>query len=998
MFLSNDMEMRVGPPPSDKPLRLGVQSFLGGLFLVMLVATGFSLTLVGYRIVSRGVERSALHRSNAITRAIARELELSVHAPIESFISQAARGPLGQADTLEKRLERLPLLLQVFRSNYFAKGVILGFENGDFFLALFIESETERMRYGAPPESVMVVIDCRGPIRLSRARELFFDINLNLKAERPCAIFDDIDPRTRDWYKMAMESGGHLETGPYFFRYIQRQGIIISEKSPSGKSVVGMLLDLQRVSDILKSERPTNGSQVALFFENGSPVAESRNPATEVTRTEKAWDTNGFPPVIQKAMAMYVDGKRGANLGVYVDGIEWLVSLEELEQFSFMKYVLAVAIPRDELFAEAKHYLSDNLIGLLGLLLLTATAMWFVARNIGRPLQSLAAQANRPTPTSENEIRPSVKTGVAEIRALASGMDSLHGEHRKFLRLLSSIGAEMDISLLLDQVIREIVGMVDVYGGVLVLCDGKKEVPTDVRVFWHDAEQVEKASIPARNKLPRLTLYKALELGMTLQSTVTRDDPRAILEPLKHIFADASVIHADIICVPLSDRGGSRLGAFTLIKRVTEGQENSVSFPPELKEFCETLAGAIGIVLETRTLINGQHDLRDALIHILAGAIDAKSPYTGGHCARVPYIFHQLLQAAHETKDGALKGFCLDKNGWESARLAAWLHDCGKVTTPEYVVDKATKLETLYNRIHEIRTRFEVLKRDAEISCLRAIIAGADEKLERRKMEESLHSLDDEFAFVAACNIGGENLDEDDASRLAAIGRRTWTRTLDKRLGVSREELARMNQALVEPVPARDRLLADLPEHIIPRGNKDRLPADNKWGFKLQTPEALYNRGELYNLLITRGTLTKEERYKINDHITQTIIMLEKLPLPKELAQVPEIAGVHHERMDGKGYPRGLTRDEMSLPGRMLAIADIFEALTASDRPYKASKKLSEALQIMEEMKDNGHIDPDLYELFINAGIPQRYAKEFLASEQNDMDACQLYAGSAVGC
>ncbi len=984
MSLASQSEMHVRPATLNRPWRLGVQSFLGGLFLAMLIATGLALTLVGYRIVAKGAERSAIRRSQTLTRAIVRELDLSVHAQIKSFINQAAHSTLGQADTLEKRLEFLPMLLQVRQASYFVKGVVLGFDNGDAFLAILLETEEERKLYGAPPGSSLVVLDCHGPVRLDRARELFFDQDLNLKGERDCPGIDQFDSQNRGWFTEAMLSDNYVETGPFFFHTIQKHSLVVSKKSvTSEKAVVGMLVDLQQVSKILSSELPTNGSVAVLFNGGGNPIADSHQLANGGNGTDKASKTTDFPPVIQQAMALYSEGKRGDNLDIMVDGSEWLVSVEDLKQFAPINYTLAVAIPKRELFDEAGSFIRASLIELLGLLLLTMTSIWLVGRNVGRPLQSLAEQASRP-PASGNERHHHLDTGVVEIRALASGVKNLHGELRKILGLLDSMGAEMDMSRLLDQVIREIVAMVDVDGGILVLWDGRSEVPSDVRAFWRDAE-VEDLVYPRQNQSPKLVAYEAMVRGITMESTVYRDEPRAMLGPMRPAFKDESTLRVDAICVPLRDRRGSTLGSFCLIKRIDENTKNNESFPPALKEFSETLAGAIGIVLETRTLIKGQQDIRDALIHILAGAIDTKSTHTGGHCARVPVIFHHLLQAAHDAQDGAMQDFHLDQNGWEAARLAAWLHDCGKVTTPEFVVNKATKLETLYDRIHEIRTRFEVLKRDVEIASLRAMLAGADQATEQRKMEEAFRCLDEEFAFVASCNRGGEYLDEDDAARLEAIGSRSWLRTLDKRLGVSRAELERMEQAGVEPGPTCEMLLADQPEQIIPRSEKDRIPADNKWGFKLQMPEALYNRGELHNLLIPRGTLTAEERYKINDHITQTIIMLEKLPLTKELADVPKIAGAHHERMDGKGYPRGLVREEMNLPGRMLAIADIFEALTASDRPYKTSKKLSEALQIMEEMKENGHIDPDLYDLFIKAEIPQRYAAEYLSAEQNDM-------------
>lgn len=645
-------------------------------------------------------------------------------------------------------------------------------------------------------------------------------------------------------------------------------------------------------------------------------------------------------------------------------------------------YVLAVAIPRDELIAESEEVFLDYLIMLAGLLALTVTLMWMVTYSVGRPLRALIEQTR--TPALNSKPHPQLASGVKEIRALAKGVGNIRDDLRKVLTLLNMIGTERDMSRLLEQVIKEIVRMVDVHGGVLILWDGQTDAPVAIKAFWKDAD-VDDMTLPARNQSPNLITYKALEQGRVIKSTILRGDPRASLGPLTPSFIDPSVARIDIICVPLYDRVNQPLGVFTLANRIAYGQELTESFSTDTTDFIGAIARIIGIVLETQTLIDSQRNLRDALIHILAGAIDTKSPYTGGHCARVPVIFQLLLQAAHDADKGKFKDFALDENGWETARLAAWLHDCGKVTTPEYVVDKATKLETLYDRIHEIRTRFEVLKRDAELDSLRAVLAGADREEERLRLADALRLLDDDFAFVASCNAGEESMDGESAARLASIGRRTWMRTLDKRLGVSREERLRMEHAGAGAPPARETLLADQPEHVIPRREKDRFPDDGRWGAKVAMPEALYNRGELYNLLIPWGTLTKEERYKINDHITKTITMLNMLPLPEELAEVPKIAGAHHERIDGGGYPCGLTGSDMDWPARMLVIADIFEALTASDRPYKSSKKLSEALRIMNGMKANKHIDPDLYDLFIETGIPQRYAAEYLAPEQNDM-------------
>jgi len=413
--------------------------------------------------------------------------------------------------------------------------------------------------------------------------------------------------------------------------------------------------------------------------------------------------------------------------------------------------------------------------------------------------------------------------------------------------------------------------------------------------------------------------------------------------------------------VPLLTPEGEVVGVLQLIN-AREG-EDVVPFQENDKAIIASLSSQAAIAISNRQLLDAQKALLDSFIRVIAGAIDEKSPYTGGHCQRVPVLAQLLAQAAVEQKEGPFAEFDMDDADKQTLHLAAWLHDCGKVTTPEYVVDKSTKLETISDRIHEIRTRFEVLRRDAEINALKRQLAGEDKAKVEGELAAEIAKLEDDFAFVAKSNIGGEFMSDEDVERLQNIAQRTWTRTFDRTLGLSWEENQRVKDiAELCVTPQQENLLADRPDH---------------------KTEA-YNYGELYNLGIRRGTLTDEERQKINDHITATINMLGSLPFPKHLRNVPEYAGGHHEKCNGQGYPLGLTADQMSIPARMMAIADVFEALTAADRPYKTPKKLSEAVKILWFMKKDGDIDPDLFELFLTSGAYKNYADIYLRPEQID--------------
>ncbi|TDG12184.1 transporter substrate-binding domain-containing protein [Seongchinamella unica] len=411
-----------------------------------------------------------------------------------------------------------------------------------------------------------------------------------------------------------------------------------------------------------------------------------------------------------------------------------------------------------------------------------------------------------------------------------------------------------------------------------------------------------------------------------------------------------------------------------------------------VKELDELSESMVDMVASIRAHEKAQRDLMDAFIRLIAQAIDDKSPYTGGHCERVPELALMLADAATRSEAGPFREFALrDDEQWREYRIAAWLHDCGKITTPEHIVDKGSKLETIYNRIHEVRMRFEVLSRDKELDYWAAVQRNPANKAEyQAALERAQQELQEEFAFVAECNVGGEFLDEDKQTRLLKIAEKTWQRRFDNQLGLSPVEELRQPADLTE-LPVEENLLADKPEHIIKRTRSTDY--DPKLGINMEVPEHQYNLGEVYNLSVSRGTLTAEDRFKINEHMISTIKMLESLPFPEELKNVPRYASTHHETMKGSGYPRKLPGDQLSIPERILAVADVFEALTASDRPYKKAKPVSVAIDILHKMVEDNHLDRDCFELFLKEGVYLEYARAYLQPDQLDEVNIQQYLG-----
>ncbi len=390
------------------------------------------------------------------------------------------------------------------------------------------------------------------------------------------------------------------------------------------------------------------------------------------------------------------------------------------------------------------------------------------------------------------------------------------------------------------------------------------------------------------------------------------------------------------LAVPMRNHENEIIGVLQLINAQDRQSGAIVAFSSEEQRLLESLSSQAAIALTNRRLIQQMEDLFESFVSLINTAIDDKSPYTGGHCERVPVLTMMLAEAVNRTTQGPLKDFEMTERDRYELKIAGLLHDCGKITTPVHVVDKSTKLETIFDRIHLLDTRFEVLKRDAEITMLRALYenrgAGSGDNCAetyRAEFDARARQLDADREFLRHCNIGSEKMEAANQERVRRIAAYIWCNEAGELVNF--------------------------------------LSAD-----------------ELDNLIIRAGTLTDAERQIINHHINITIKMLESLPWPRHLRRVPEYAGGHHERMDGKGYPKGLTREQMSVQARVMGIADIFEALTAKDRPYKPGKTLTESLAILGKFKEDGHIDPDLFEIFVREKVYLQYAEKFLDPEQRD--------------
>ncbi|MFN3362081.1 MAG: HD domain-containing phosphohydrolase [Pseudanabaenaceae cyanobacterium] len=517
------------------------------------------------------------------------------------------------------------------------------------------------------------------------------------------------------------------------------------------------------------------------------------------------------------------------------------------------------------------------------------------------------------------------------------------------LEKLNSIGialsAERHIPTLLEMILRELKQMLGADGGTIYML---KDNHLHFNTVLNTSLNIYLGGVKGKPvNLPPIPLYQAN--GEPNYSTVAaycalKGETINIADAYRaegfdfagmREFDRLNGYHSQsFLTVPMKNHEGEVIGVVQLINAQDENG-NIVAFSPFAQRIAESLASQAAIAITNQQLLTEFRQLFEGFIAAIAEAIDEKSEHTGQHCRRVPILTMLLAEAACQTKSGVFKNFTMTEEELYELKIASLLHDCGKVTTPVHVIEKATKLQTIYDRIGLIDTRFAALKKDWEIEFLHKKIAVLEGRANydlgelEREYQAKVAQLQTDREFLHHCNIGSEYMSDDLKERVKTIGQYQW------------------------------------------------------WDFDGKQQNFL-TEDEIYNLNITKGTLTKEEREIINRHIVVTIKMLESLPYPKNLRRVPEYAGGHHERMDGKGYPKGLTREQMSIPARMMAIADIFEALTASDRPYKPGKKLSECLYILGKMKLDNHIDPDLFDLFVREKVYLKYAQMFLPPEQID--------------
>ncbi|KIC82776.1 HD domain-containing phosphohydrolase [Pseudomonas sp. C5pp] len=872
--------------------------------------------------------------------------------PVHSSIRLLAHNPAAQ--TPAQRLERLPQLVETLDANRMLSAAYIGYPSGEFLLVRRLRDPQMLQRFAAPPGTAFLVQSVSREGGAVQGEWRFYDRSLNLLQAQAKPEYR-YDPRTRPWFVEASAQPTTVLTHPYVFFTTREIGLTMAQRSLDGGAVIGMDVSVDDLASETQGLRMTPGTEIVVIDDQGSVVAYPDLQRVIVHEGQAVRLSRIAELGIPSLEHLYADLPQGTRPQPYqVDGQTWYGMRVQLTNLAGQDLQVLIAVPGHELLAGARKVLLEQLLWTAALISVLLVLGGVLGRRIGRPLRLLAEQV-QGLAGFDFSREVGVRSRVSEVRELSRVLSRMSGTIRSFQAITLTLSSERDLERMLDGVLTHLVEAAGGSAGVVYLFD-------------------------AENALLRLA---AACHGEQYPGELAVDETAQ--QHLATAVSQALGLHEGTLALVLNDRSQALLGI--LILQLGDGHVHEQAGQP-LRSFVAELSGVAAVAIETRQLAEAQQRLLDAMIKLLADAIDAKSPYTGGHCERVPQLAQMLLDQAVAAETGPYASFNMTAAERYEFHVAAWLHDCGKVTSPEYVVDKATKLETLYNRIHEVRMRFEVLWRDAELAYWQGLASGGDQQALQATLVRSQTQLQDDFAFVAQANIGGEFMQDADIERLQQIGQRLWQRHFDNRLGISRDELERFADVPPPALPVDEPLLADRPEHCVPWGpRKPPVAKDdprNRWGFDMRLPACASNYGELYNLAIRRGTLNDEERFKINEHIVQTIIMLSSLPFPRQLKRVPDIAGNHHEKMDGSGYPRRLGKQDLGIAERVMAIADIFEALTAADRPYKAPKTLSESVKILVGMARGGHIDGQLLELFLSSGVYRQYAERFLRAEQID--------------
>ena len=903
---------------------------------------------------------------------------LKIYEPVDGFVRILATHPIIDSNKTAERMNYVPFLRAGLDTEEAMSSVYIGYEDGSFFLLRTIGSNYKPNF--SIPEGAKYLLQTVEVNPGSSNIVLFFFYDSQLKELGSITPENyDYDPRTRDWYKNASEASSLIRTDPYIFFTTGEVGKTFALSTSQKTAVVGADVTLKALSNSLNAQKLTPSTQIALIDSKKNAIAYL-NPDRLVLKGDEGKVTLAR----LDQLGVSVLGKIAERMeGTGIDS-NFTLESGESNYFGFTSpipvrgeepHYLVIASPENELLEEARTGLNNTILITLGLLLFTLPIIFFVSKAISLSMNNLTdyTKAIRDFDFSGELVGNS---RITELKELTTTVGIMKSTIQKFLDISSLLTGEKDFFKLMYHILSETASALNSKAGVLYILSNDEKNMYVGAIYLKDGSAISIQGTPNISMEKESSTFPILKNIKEEKTSVVHISSVAFSNELKFFGREREDDFPYLIGVPLKNQDRKVIGYLCLF------EDHDVSEQTSLLSFVENLSGTSSVAIENQRVLESYKILLYSLAQTLSTALDSRSPH-GGHCRKVPELALMLADAASEQEGGAFEDFNFGEEERESFKLAAYLHDIGKILVPEYVVEKSTKLETVYDRLNEVRLRFEIIKRDLRISFYKKLMGGGQKELLEKDLEKEILILDNEFTFIANCNEGEIQMTPENIERVKKIGMRTYERTLDDTIGLSYEEKLKKSKRK-KPNPNIENLLSDRPEHLWENEDSDKISAENPWGFNIRVPRYKIHRGEIHNLIVEKGVHTEEEKFMINSHIIHTIKLLGNLSFPTNFKNIVEIAGGHHETLDGNGFPKKLKKEDLSIQARIMGLADLFESITAVEKPNKKGKTLSESIGIMDKMKKERRIDPDLFEIFLTSGVYLEYAKKHLQPYQID--------------
>ncbi len=544
--------------------------------------------------------------------------------------------------------------------------------------------------------------------------------------------------------------------------------------------------------------------------------------------------------------------------------------------------------------------------------------------------------------TTYNDLRKNLSLANKRLLEKIELLKEREAGYKTLSEIGLSLTTENDLETLLEVILTEAMRFTRSDGGTLYIYNEKKQHLTFEILYNESMNLKYGGSAEEKINFPPVPLYingKPNHSNVSSHSALTGEViniPDVYIAKgfdfsgTKEYDRNNNYRSKSMLVIPMMNKDKKLIGVLQLINARKKDSDDIIPYSSVYTDLISSMAYQAAVKMTNVQLHLKLKELLYSVIKSIASTIDEKSPFTGKHISNVFHLTMMIAEKINNTNTGYFKNIHFSEDELEELKLSAWMHDIGKITTPESLLNKKTKLQRVRDGIELIQLRFHLIRKIFENNALAGALkqqrsgSTADEILAGKPLQKVIKKLEDDYRFIEKCNSPEEFIDSTELDRLHDIALKTFT--------ISDRE------------------------------------------------ECYLSEDELENLSILKGTLNTRERSIIEDHVRVTQTILEHIAFPDNIPHVAEYASKHHEKLDGTGYHRGLKAKDIPLQARIIAIADIFEALTAQERPYKRSMDLDEVLNVLNRMKDNNFIDGEVFKLIMETNIGEEYLKSITTS------------------